>query len=197
MEMPEIDVEKLKNDPQFLENIQRLEQECRDEQSIAKGYQLLDAKLVIEASEEEINEIFTFIVNSAFDKLAENLTTTKSFDMEDAEDIATARAIYEHAMQRYSENDKKGAKEMFLVLNYTMNHQDLKDAMMVHACAVMAGKNFEDFVETMVDVENVDVHSPLAFFIQNFTQPTDILLTMFSKYVKQGEEELKVLDESK
>ena len=72
MEMPEIDVEKLKNDPQFLENIQRLEQECRDEQSIAKGYQLLDAKLVIEASEEEINEIFTFIVNSAFDKLAEN-----------------------------------------------------------------------------------------------------------------------------
>jgi len=197
MEMPEIDVEKLKNDSQFLENIQRLEQECRDEQSIAKGYQLLDAKLVIEASEEEINEIFTFIVNSAFDKLAENLTTTKSFDMEDAEDIATARAIYEHAMQRYSENDKKGAKEMFLVLNYTMNHQDLKDAMMVHACAVMAGKNFEDFVETMVDVENVDVHSPLAFFIQNFTQPTDILLTMFSKYVKQGEEELKVLDESK
>lgn len=192
--MPEIDVEKLKNDPQFLENIQRLEQECRDEQSIAKGYQMLDAKLVIEAPEEEINEIFTFIVNSAFDKLAENLTTVKSFDMQEAEDIATTRAIYEHAMQRYSENDKKGAKEMFLVLHYTMNQKDLKDAMMVHACAVMAGKSFEDFVETMVDTENVDMYSPLAFFIQNFTQPTDILLTMFAKYVKQGEDELKVLD---
>ena len=197
MDMPDIHIEELKKDPEFLANIERLEKECRDEQSIAKGYQLLDARLIIESPEDEINEIFTFIVNSAFDKLAENLTTGKSFDMSEAEDIATARAIYEHAMQRYSENDMKGAKEMFLVLNYTMDHADLKDAMMVHACSVMAGKSFEDFVESMVDMESVDVHNPLAFFIQNFTQPTDILLTMFSKYVKQGEEELKVLDESK
>lgn len=196
-EMPDIHAEELKKDPEFLANIERLEKECRDQQSIAKGYQLLDARLIIESPEEEINEIFTFIVNNAFDKLAEKLTERKSFDMGDVEDIATARAIYEHAMQRYSENDMKGAKEMFLVLNYTMDHAGLKDAMMVHACAVMAGKSFEEFVESMVDMEGVDVHDPLAFFIQNFTQPTDILLTMFSKYVKQGEEELKVLDESR
>ncbi|MDD2450741.1 MAG: hypothetical protein PHU67_02380 [Sulfurovum sp.] len=196
-EMPDIHAEELKKDPEFLANIERLEKECRDQQSIAKGYQLLDARLIIESPEEEINEIFTFIVNNAFDKLAEKLTERKSFDMGDVEDIATARAIYEHAIQRYSENDMKGAKEMFLVLNYTMDHAGLKDAMMVHACAVMAGKSFEEFVESMVDMESVDVHDPLAFFIQNFTQPTDILLTMFSKYVKQGEEELKVLDENR
>ncbi|HEO98078.1 MAG TPA: hypothetical protein ENO02_02125 [Epsilonproteobacteria bacterium] len=196
-EMPDIHAEELKKDPEFLANIERLEKECRDQQSIAKGYQLLDARLIIESPEEEINEIFTFIVNNAFDKLAEKLTERKSFDMGDVEDIATARAIYEHAMQRYSENDMKGAKEMFLVLNYTMDRAGLKDAMMVHACAVMAGKSFEEFVESMVDMEGIDVHDPLAFFIQSFTQPTDILLTMFSKYVKQGEEELKVLDESR
>ncbi|UFH59600.1 hypothetical protein [Sulfurovum mangrovi] len=196
-EMPDIHAEELKKDPEFLANIERLEKECKEEQSIAKGYQLLDARLIIESPEDEINEIFTFIVNSAFDKLAENLTSGKSFDMSDAEDIATARAIYEHAIQRYSENDMKGAKEMFLVLNYTIDHAALKDAMMIHACAVMAGKSFEDFIESMVDMEGIDVNDPLAFFIQNFTQPTDILLTMFAKYVKQGEEELKVLDESK
>lgn len=197
MNTPEIHIEELKKDPEFLANIKRLEEECRDEQSIAKGYQLLDAQLILEAPEDEINEIFTFIVNNAFDRLSQNLVEGKKFEMSDAEDIATARAIYEHAIQRYSERDMKGAKEMFLVLHYTINHQELKDAMMIHACAVMAGKSFEDFVESMVDVENVDIHSPLAFFIQNFTQPTDILLTMFAKFVKQGEEELKVLDESK
>ena len=195
-EMPDIHVEELKKDPEFLANIERLEKECKEEQSIAKGYQLLDARLIIESPEDEINEIFTFIVNNAFDKLAENLTTGKSFDMADTEDIATARAIYEHAMQRYSEKDRKGAKEMFLVLNYTVDHAELKDAMMVHACSVMAGKSFEDFIESMVDADAVDVNDPLAFFIQNFTQPTDILLTMFAKYVKQGEEELKVLQSS-
>jgi len=198
MEMPEIHVEELKKDPEFLANIKRLEEECKAEESVAKGYQLLDAQLVIEAPEDEINEIFTFIVNNAFDKLAEYLATHKNFDVQNnIEERAVARAIYEHAIQRYSENDKKGAKEMFLVLHHTIDHKGLKDAMMIHACAVMAGNSFDDFIENMVDVSYIDEQDPLAFFIQTFVQPNDILLTMFAKYVKQGEEELKVLEESK
>jgi len=198
MEMPDIHVEELKKDPEFLANIKRLEKECKDEQSIAKGYQLLDAQLVVEAPEDDINEIFTFIVNTAFDRLAEYLSTQKSFSVVDnVEDRAIARAIYEHSIQRYSENDKKAAKEMFLVLHHTIDHKDLKDAMMIHACAVMAGHSFEDFIENMVDVTSINENDPLAFFIQTFVQPNDILLTMFAKYVKQGEEELKVLEESK
>jgi len=198
MEMPEIHVEELKKDPEFLANIKRLEEECKNEESIAKGYQLLDAQLVIEAPEEEINEVFTFIVNTAFDKLAEHLSTHKTFDvMNDIEERAIARAIYEHAIQRYSENDQKAAREMFLVLYHTIDRKQLKDAMMIHACAVMAGNSFDDFIENMVDVSYVDEQDPLAFFIQTFVQPNDILLTMFAKYVKQGEDELKVLEEDK
>ncbi|MDD2398994.1 MAG: hypothetical protein PHR75_00085 [Sulfurovum sp.] len=197
MKTPEIHVEELKKDETFLANLKMLEKEMVDENSIAKGYQLLDAKLIIEAGEEEINEIFTFIVNTAFDKLAENLSVQKTFDIRDVEDLAAARAIYEHGIQRYSENDKKGAKEIFLILHHTMDHEMLKDAMMVHACAVMAGHSFDDFIENLVDVDAVDMHDPLAFFIQTFTQPTDILLTMFAKYVQEAKEELKVLEESK
>lgn len=197
MEMPEIHVEELKKDPEFIANIKRLEQECKEEESIAKGYQLLDAQLVIEAPEDEINEVFTFIVNTAFDKLAEYLSTHKSFNMNNLEERAIARAIYEHAIQRYSENDKKGAKEMFLVLHHTITHEELKDAMMIHACAVMAGNSFESFIQDMVDVSSIDEQDPLAFFIQTFIQPNDILLTMYGKYVLQGKEELKVLEERK
>ena len=198
MKTPEIHVEELKKDPEFLANIKRLEEECRDEESIAKGYQLLDAQLVIEAPEDDINEIFTFIVNTAFDRLAEYLSTNKSFNIVDnIEERAIARAIYEHAIQRYSENDKKGAKEMFLVLHHTINHDEIKEAMMIHACAVMAGNSFENFIEDIVDVSGIDETDPLAFFIQSFVQPSDILLTMYAKYVLQGKEELRVLEESK
>lgn len=193
MEIPEIHIEELKKDETFLANLKMLEKEMVDENSIAKGYQLLDANLIIEAGEDEINEIFTFIVNTAFDKLAENLSIQKAFNMNDTEDLATARAIYEHGIQRYSENDKKGAKEIFLILYHTVNHQALKDAMMVHVCAVMAGHSFDDFIENFVDVDAVDVQDPLAFFIQTFTQPTDVLLTMFAKYAQEAKEELKVL----
>ncbi|MCB4776552.1 MAG: hypothetical protein LGB73_07285 [Sulfurovum sp.] len=110
---------------------------------------------------------------------------------------AIARAIYEHAIQCYSENDTKSAKEMFLVLYHTIDYDELKDAMMVHAAAVMAGMKFDDFIENLVDVKDVNTHDPLAFFIQTFVQPTDILLQMYQKYVKEGKEELKVLEKAK
>ncbi|SFZ98758.1 hypothetical protein MNB_SV-5-1431 [hydrothermal vent metagenome] len=198
MSMPEIHVEELKKDPEFLANIKRLEEECKTEESVAKAYQLLDAQLVIEAEEDEINEIFTFIVNTAFDKLAEYLTANKSFDVKNSdEERAISRAIYEHAIQRYSENDQKGAKEMFLVLNYTLNDEDLKEAMMIHACVVMSGTSFEEFIENIVDVDSIDEHDPLAFFIQSFNQPNDMLLAMYSNYVQQGLAELKVLEDSR
>jgi len=197
MDMPEIHVEELKKDPEFLANIKRLEEECRKEESIAKGYQLLDAQLVIEAGEDEINEIFTYIVNTAFDKLSQYLVEHKSFDMNDEEEKAIARAIYEHAIQRYSENDAKAAKEMFLVLHHTIDHAELKDAMMIHAAAVMSGMGFDDFIDNLVDVGDVDPNDPLALFIQSFVQPNDILLTMYAKYVQQGKEELKVLEKEK
>jgi hypothetical protein len=197
MQQQTIDIEALKKDEKFLENLKKLEQEMKEENSITKGYQLLDAKLLLEAPEDEINEIFTFIVNRAFDVLAENLTQNRGFDMNNQEDLATARAIYEHGIQRYSENDKKGAKEIFLVLHHTIEDETLKEAMMIHACAVMAGHTFEDFIDNLVDISGVDESSPTAFFIQTFVQPNDILLTMFAKYVKLGEAELKSLEESK
>jgi len=197
MQQQEIDIEALKKDEEFLGNLKTIETEMRAENSIAKGYQLLDAKLLLEAPEDEINDIFTFIVNTAFDVLADNLTKNKGFDMNEYEDLATARAIYEHGIQRYSENDKKGSKEIFLILHHTIEDETLKEAMMIHACAVMAGHTFEDFIENLVDISGVDESAPTAFFIQTFVQPNDILLTMFAKYVKLGEAELKSLEESK
>ncbi|HFU76746.1 MAG TPA: hypothetical protein ENK88_08395 [Campylobacterales bacterium] len=197
MQEPQIDIEALKKDENFINDLKKLELEMINEKSIDKGYRLLGTKLAIEASEDDINDIFTFIVNQAFDVLAENLTKHKGFSIQDPEELATARAIYEHGIQRYSENDKKGAKEIFLVLHHTIEDDELKDAMMIHACAVMADHTFDSFIESLADTDAIDENDPTAFFIKSFKQPNDILLTMFGKYVKQGEEELKVLDENK
>ena len=53
------------------------------------------------------------------------------------------------------------------------------------------------YVDKTMDKIPNDPNDPLAFFIQTFVQPNDILLAMFAKYVEQGKEELKVLEESK
>ena len=197
MQQEEINIEALKKDENFINDLKKLEMEMINEKSIDKGYKLLGTKLAIEASEDDINDIFTFIVNQAFDVLAENLTNNKGFNMQNSEELSTARAIYEHGIQRYSENDTKGAKEILLVLNHTIEDDELKDAMMIHACAVMAGHDFDSFIENLADTNAIDENDPTAFFIKEFLQPTDMLLAMFKNYVKLGERELEVLRESR
>ena len=191
-----IDLEALKRDSEFQENLKLLEKEMQAQRSIAKGYQLLDAKLLMEADQEEINEIFTFIVNEAFDRLAQTLTEEAKFDMGDPEQWATARAIYEHGIQRYSESDMKGAKEIFLVLYHTIAEEELRDAMMIHAAAVMAGHDFDSFVENLADVKSINPNDATAFFITSFVQPNDILLQMFAREVKEGKELLAKMEEN-
>jgi hypothetical protein len=198
MQIPEIHVDELKQDKEFLDNIKRLEQESRELHSVEKAYKLLDAKLIIEANEDEIDEVFGFIVNTALDKLATTLSENKSFDVVgDEEDRAVARAIYEYGMQRYSENDKKGAKELFLVLYHTIDYDELKDAMMVHACLASGGVEFDRFIDEFVDVDSVDLYDVLAFFVMKFTKPTSTLLQEYNDELLKCKEELKVLQESK
>ena len=197
MDLPDIHIDELKQDKEFLANIERLEKECKDEESLTKGYQLLDAKLIIEASEDDINEIFSFIVNRAFDILADKLVAKQKFDMSDSENLNCARAIYEHAIQKYSENDKKGAKEIFLILYYTIDNEILKESMMIHAVSVMSNISFEKFVEEMVDSESIDENDPFVFFIQNYIKKRKVLLSDMDKYVKIANKELEAFENGK
>jgi hypothetical protein len=196
MQQEEIDIEALKKNEEFLGNLKTIEAEMKTENSIAKGYQLLDAKLLLEAPEEKINEIFTFIVNTAFDVLAEKLTSGGQFDMDEYEELATARAIYENGIQRYSENEKKAAKEIFLILHHTMKDEKLSQSMLVHAAVAMNGISFDDFIENIVDVTGVDESDPTAFFIQTYTKPMDELIKKYDKEIQKAKAEIKALEES-
>jgi hypothetical protein len=194
MSQDKLDVEALKNDAEFQDNVRLLEKEMKEQNSIAKGYQLLDIKLALGDDEEEINNIFTFIVNQAFDTLAGYLTQHRRFNLSDPEEYAAARAIYEHGIQRYSENDRKGAKEIFLVLYHQITESDIKDAMMIHACAVMEGIGFDKFIDEFADVTNIDPEDPKSVFISEFVQPNDMLLAMWAHHADDGRKELEVLE---
>lgn len=189
-----VDIEALRNDAAFQDNVRLLEKEMREQNSIAKGYQLLDIKLAMGEDEESINALFTFIVNRAFDVLSEYLTEHKKFNLSDPEEYATARAIYEHGIQRYSEKDRKGAKEIFLVLYYQIEEPEIREAMMIHAAAVMEGIDFETFIDEFADVTHLDPEDPKSIFITEFVQPNDMIMAMWGQHIAAGKKELEVLD---
>jgi len=195
MQREELDIEALKKDEEFLANLVLLETEMKEEKSIQKGYQLLDALLLISDDEDRINEVFTFILQEAFERLAEYLSQQKGFDLSQEEELFTARAIYEHAIERYSENDMKGAKELFQVLHYMVDDKRLKDAMMVHAVSVMKNKDFDTFISQIANTKNYDVTDKLAYFLLNFQIDTERYLRENSTLVSKAQDELKVLEE--
>jgi hypothetical protein len=195
MQRDEIDIEALKKNEEFMANLVLLEEEMNEEKSIQKGYQLLDTLLLVSEDEEKINDVFTFILREAFDRLAEYLSQQKGFDLSKEEELFTARAIYEHAIERYSENDMKGAKELFQVLHYMVDAEQLKDAMMVHAVSVMQGKDFDTFIEKVADTDQYDVDDKLAYFLKNFRIDTAKFLDENRGLVEKAKEELKVLEE--
>jgi hypothetical protein len=195
MQRDEIHIEALKKNDEFMANLVLLEEEMNEEKSIQKGYQLLDTLLLVSEDEEKINDVFTFILREAFDRLAEYLSQQKGFDLSKEEELFTARAIYEHAIERYSENDMKGAKELFQVLHYMVDDEQLKDAMMVHAVSVMQGKDFDTFIEKVADTDQYDVDDKLAYFLKNFRIDTAKFLDENRGLVEKAKEELKVLEE--
>jgi hypothetical protein len=178
-----IDIEALKSDKEFQENLKQLEEEVKTTDSLAKVYQLLDAKLAINADENEINELFQRVVSESFNRVSEAISQGGELNLADPEDWAAARAIYEHAVERYSSNDKKAAQELFLALNYLISNPEVKDAMMVHAAAVGKGYSFDDFFNKLTKVEDADFNDPMAVFVTDFVQPVDILLEMMSDEV--------------
>ncbi len=197
MQQEEIDIEALKTNKDFLANLVLLEEEMNEQKSIQKGYQLLDALLLVSDDEDKINDIFTFILKQAFDTLAEYLSQQKGFDMSKQEELFTARAIYEHAIERYSENDMKGAKELFQVLHYMVDESRLKDAMMVHAICVMQGKDFDTFIEKVADTDKYDPEDPLGYFLMFFKIDVEKFLADNNTLVEKAQDELRVLEESK
>jgi hypothetical protein len=192
----EINIEELKQNSDFLDFLKTLELEMKQESSIVKGYQLLDAKIVMGDSEEEINDIFTFLVSTSFDKLGDKLANNLKFDIKNSEDLFTARAMYEHAIQLYSEDDKKGAKELFLALTHTISDNDLSQSMLIHTAIVMAGYSFDDFIDNLVD-SSIQTMDDTSYFIQDFTQSNDAIMITLSEHIEEAKDILSKLEGAK
>ncbi len=191
-----IDIEALKQDKEFMEKLKQLEEEAAQTGSLAKSYQLLDAKLALESGEEEINSLFQKIVDGSFNTVSEKISSGGSLDLSNPEEWAAARGLYEHAIERYSSNDTKSAQELFLALSHLIQHSEIKNALMLHAAAIGKGYSFDDFMNKLAKLDNLDFSNPMSVFVTNFAQPVDILLEMMRDEVEKLQKRLDKLKEA-
>jgi hypothetical protein len=185
--------EDLKKNPEFMMELANKEEAAVKAKDVVGMYDVLDTSVMLDLSSERLDRIYTEILQTVFDRLAEKLSAQEFFDVSDKKDLYTLRGIYEHGIERYSDNDFKGAKEIFLVLHHTANDETISNAMMPHIAAAASQMKFDDFIDELVDVDNPNQSETYGFCLTNFKPSVEGFLQEKAEVLENALKELETL----
>ena len=124
--------------------------------------------------EETLHGFYTNILDLALEKLTDTLEAHRKMDMNEVQDFATLRALYEYAIEHYSAGEIKDASALFEVLSGLSNDKDFSSALKLHWIASQEKITLEDFIENIADIEATQ--SAGTFYISQFTKKAQDLV---------------------
>jgi hypothetical protein len=165
--MQDIDIEDYKNNPEFQADIAQKTKIAKEEKDIIKLYEVLDTLILIEEY-KGIDEIYRLILEISMEFLGAIIEKQNMLDLENKKEYFYARAIYESAVQNYSNKEYKSAKDLFLVLSVLSDIDFFKGAMQIHMLCALKQIPFEDFMDKYVDKEAIEKEEDDLYFITHF-----------------------------
>lgn len=103
--------------------------------------------------EEMLLKYYANILELALERLTDALETARRLDMNDVEDFATVRALYEYAIEHYSAGKPIDAAALFEIIAGLTTDEELSRAMTIHLEAAKAGMSLDDFINKIADIE--------------------------------------------
>ena len=182
-------IKRLKEDRAFLEELKQKKMQALKSGDIVNLYDLLDTMLLLDM--DEVDELYSHILQIAFDALAEKLTKGERFNFNDERELYIARAVYEHALERWDSEDLKGAKELFLVLSF-MVPENYQKGILLALGATAKGIELDIFLDEFIDKEKLNEDS---FFFDKFTPKAEEFLAKEQMVVKRELAQIEKLRE--
>ena len=124
--------------------------------------------------EETLHGYYANILDLALEKLTDTLEAHRVMDMNEVQDFATLRALYEYAMEHYSAGSPKDAAALFEVLSGLSNNTKFSDAMKVHQAAALENLALDDFLEKLADLQATELAG--TFYVSRFSKEAQELL---------------------
>ena len=124
--------------------------------------------------ETTLHGFYANILDLALEKLTETLESHKALDMNEVQDFATLRALYEYAIEHYSAGDKKDASALFEVLSGLSNDKEFSHALKLHWIASLENLSLDDFIENIADIDATQ--NAGTFYISCFSKEAQKLL---------------------
>jgi hypothetical protein len=124
--------------------------------------------------EEALHGFYANILDLALEKLTDTLEGHRKMDMNEVQDFATLRALYEYAIEHYSAKQEKDASALFEVLSGLSNDEKFSNALKFHWIASAENIPFDDFLEKIADLDAT--HNAGTFYISVFQEEAQKLL---------------------
>ncbi|HUH42441.1 MAG TPA: hypothetical protein VLZ29_04950 [Sulfurimonas sp.] len=103
--------------------------------------------------EDTLASFYVTILDIALERLTDTLESHRAMDICEVQDFSTLRALYEYAMENYSEGKISDASALFEVLSGLSNSKGFSDALKVHWFASAKDMPLDDFLELIADLD--------------------------------------------
>jgi pyrroloquinoline quinone (PQQ) biosynthesis protein C len=131
-----------------------------------EAHQILD--------EDALHGFYANILDLALEKLTDTLESHRKMDINEVQDFATLRALYEYAVEHYSAKQEKDASALFEVLSGLSNDEKFSNALKFHWIASAENILFDDFLEKIADLNATQ--NAGTFYISEFQESAQKLL---------------------
>jgi hypothetical protein len=124
--------------------------------------------------EETIQGFYANILDLALERLTDTLQSHRKMDMDEVQDFATTRALYEYAMEHYSAGQISDAAALFEVLSGMTDDDKFSWSLKLHWLAAAENIKLDDFISKMADITVTEANG--TFYISGFTKEAQQLL---------------------
>ena len=124
--------------------------------------------------EDTLGGFYANILDLALERLTDTLESHRVMDMNEVQDFATVRALYEYAIEHYSAGQIADASALFEVLSGLSGDKKFSSALKFHWIASKENLSLDDFISNIADIDATEKAG--TFYISCFTKEAQKLL---------------------
>ncbi len=156
-----------RTNPDFLKYLEEARVNSMKAEDIGLMYETLDSMLVLDLDEENVNKLYEQILKTSFANVEKILEKHEKLNLE-GDNLLYVRALYEHAIEKWSYDNFDGAKDLIFVLSNIINDETLEKALNILIVFLSSKIQLDNFYDTKVDLEADVGDEKYGYFIMNF-----------------------------
>ena len=164
-----------RTNPDFLKYLEEARINSMKAEDIGLMYETLDSMLVLDLDEEKVNKLYEQILKTSFNNVEKILSDHEKLNLE-GDNLLYVRALYEHAIEKWSYDNFDGAKDLVFVLANIVDDESLVKSLNILIVFLSSNIALDDFYDTKVDLEADVEDEKYGYFITNFNFDNDEFL---------------------